>query len=64
MGLRQTEYPLRAQRATSPLPRGSAGDRSRLLKREMEGLVVEARRLGLQLDDVLAAIAGHWEKLK
>jgi GntR family transcriptional regulator len=46
------------------LPRASAGDRSRLLKRELEGLVVEARRLGLQLDDVLAAIAGHWEKLK
>jgi GntR family transcriptional regulator len=46
------------------LPRASAGDRSRLLKRELEGLVVEARRLGLQLEDVLAAIAGHWERLK
>jgi GntR family transcriptional regulator len=48
----------------APLPRSSAGERSRLLKREMEGLVVEARRLGLQLDEVQAAIAAHWEKLK
>jgi GntR family transcriptional regulator len=46
------------------LPRASASDRSRLLKREMEELVVEARRLGLRLDDVLAAITAHWEKLK
>jgi GntR family transcriptional regulator len=46
------------------LPRGSAAERSRLLKREMEELVVEARRLGLQLDDVLSAISGHWERLK
>jgi GntR family transcriptional regulator len=45
-------------------PRGSSAERSRLLKREMEGLVVEARRLGLQLDDVLSAITGHWERLK
>jgi GntR family transcriptional regulator len=46
------------------LPRGSASDRSRLLKREMEELVVEARRLGLKLEDVLTAISGHWERLK
>jgi GntR family transcriptional regulator len=45
------------------LRRSSSGERSRLLKREMEELVVEARRLGLQLDDVLTAIAGHWERL-
>jgi len=48
----------------APLPRASAGERARLLKREMEELVVEARRLGLRLDDVLAAIAAHWERLK
>jgi GntR family transcriptional regulator len=46
------------------LPKASAGEKSRLLKREMEELVVEARRLGLQLDDVQAAIAAHWERLK
>lgn len=48
----------------APLPRASSSDRSRLLKREMEELVVEARRLGLQLDDVVKAITAHWEKLK
>jgi GntR family transcriptional regulator len=48
----------------APLPRSSAADRSRLLKKEMEELVVEARRLGLHLDDVLAAISSHWERLK
>ena len=45
------------------LPRGSAAERSRLLKREMEELVVEARRLNLELDDVLAAISKHWARL-
>jgi GntR family transcriptional regulator len=45
------------------LPRAPAAERSRLLKREMEELVVEARRLNLELDDVLAAIARHWERL-
>ncbi len=48
----------------APLPKSSASERSRLLKREMEELVVEARRLGLQLDDVQAALAAHWERLK
>jgi len=45
------------------LPRASAADRSRLLRKEMEELVVEARRLNLELDDVLAAISGHWKRL-
>jgi GntR family transcriptional regulator len=46
------------------LPRAPAAERSRLLRREMEELVVEARRLNLELDDVLGAIKGHWERLK
>jgi GntR family transcriptional regulator len=45
------------------LPRASAAERSRLLKREMEELVVEARRLNLELDDVLSAISKHWARL-
>jgi GntR family transcriptional regulator len=46
------------------LPRAPAAERSRLLRREMEELVVEARRLNLELDDVLSAITKHWERLK
>src|SRR5580700_3084155 len=45
------------------LPRAPAAERSRLLRREMEELVVEARRLNLDLDDVLAAITRHWQRL-
>jgi len=45
------------------LPRAPAAERSRLLRREMEELVVEARRLNLELNDVLAAITRHWERL-
>jgi len=45
------------------LPRAPAAERSRLLRREMEELVVEARRLNLALDDVLSAITRHWERL-
>ena len=45
------------------LPRASAAERSRLLRREMEELVVEARRLNLELSDVLSAISGHWARL-
>ena len=45
------------------LPRAPAAERSRLLRREMEELVVEARRLNLELNDVQAAIARHWERL-
>jgi len=45
------------------LPRAPAAERSRLLRREMEELVVEARRLNLELNDVLTAISRHWERL-
>jgi hypothetical protein len=30
---------------------------------EFERLVVEARKLGLEEDDVLAAVSAHWRKL-
>jgi GntR family transcriptional regulator len=43
------------------LPRSTAAERSRLLRGDIERLVVEARRLGLDLDDVLTAVAGHWD---
>ena len=41
----------------------SAGERSRLLKNELEELVVEAKKLGLELDDVTRALTQHWRRL-
>ena len=46
--------------ASSP---ATGSERSRLLKGELEQLVVEAKRLGLDLDTVLKAIAQHWQRL-
>lgn len=45
------------------MPSSTAAERSQLMKQDLEKIVVEARQLGLGLDDVLAAIAGHWERL-
>ncbi|HEX4164197.1 MAG TPA: GntR family transcriptional regulator [Bryobacteraceae bacterium] len=42
---------------------GSAIERSRLLKGELERLVVEAKKLKLGLDDVLASVRKHWSRL-
>lgn len=41
----------------------SAAERSRLLKGELEELVVEAKKLGMELDDVLNAVTQHWQRL-
>jgi GntR family transcriptional regulator len=38
-------------------------ERGNLLKNELEQLVVEAKKLGLSLDDLGAAIAYHWANL-
>jgi len=45
------------------LPPSTAGERSRLLRTELEQLVVEAKRLGMRLDDVAQALAEHWKRL-
>jgi DNA-binding transcriptional regulator YhcF (GntR family) len=45
------------------IPPSTAGERSRLMRRELEALVVEAKRLGLSFEDVSAALAQHWKKL-
>jgi len=45
------------------LPKSTAAARADLLGGELEGLVVEARKLGMQLDDVLAAVTRHWRTL-
>ena len=44
-------------------PAARAGDRQRLLQHEVEQLVVEALRVGLQLEDVVDAIETRWTKL-
>jgi GntR family transcriptional regulator len=41
----------------------SAAERSNLLKRELEELVVEAKKLGLELNEVTAALTQHWRRL-
>jgi GntR family transcriptional regulator len=48
--------------AETPQPR--PGDRKRLLLREVEQLVVEAKRLELDIDDVIQAIEDQWAKLE
>jgi DNA-binding transcriptional regulator YhcF (GntR family) len=47
-----------AERALS-----TASERGNLLKNELEHLVVEAKKMGLELDDVAAALAKHWKRL-
>lgn len=44
-------------------PAARAGERRRLLQREVEQLVVEALRIGVDLEDVLDAIGSRWAKL-
>jgi GntR family transcriptional regulator len=41
----------------------SAVERSNLLKKELEQLAVEAKKLGLGLEQVTAALAQHWRRL-
>ena len=42
---------------------GGRKERTDLLGADVEWLVVEAKKLGLTLDDVQAAVAAHWRKL-
>jgi len=44
-------------------PTARSGDKARLLQQEIEQLVVEAKRVGLQLDDVVDALRTHWVTL-
>jgi GntR family transcriptional regulator len=44
-------------------PSSSATERSNLLKKEVEQVVVEAKKLGLKLDQLTDAIADHWYRL-
>jgi GntR family transcriptional regulator len=41
----------------------SAAERRTLLREDVERLVVEARHLSLDVEDVLGAVAEHWNRL-
>ena len=45
-------------------PPGTRNERTRLLGREVEQLTVEAKKLGLTLGDLHAAIDEHWQRLQ
>lgn len=44
-------------------PNSSKEERTQLLGREIEGLVVEAKRLGVGLDEAQEALFAHWNRL-
>jgi GntR family transcriptional regulator len=46
------------------LPEARAGDKKRLLQKEVEQLVVEAKRLGLDVGEVVEAVETQWAKLE
>jgi GntR family transcriptional regulator len=46
------------------LPEARAGDRKRVLRQEVEQLVVEAMRVGVELSEVLEAVAAQWAKIE
>ncbi len=45
------------------LAAGDGAERAELLGAELERLVVEAKNLGLTLDEVQTGLAAHWKKL-
>jgi len=45
------------------LPDANAAERTELLGREIEELVVEAKRLSIDLPDMVTAISDHWKRL-
>ena len=52
-----------AERAASNFSAASAADRANLLKKELEQVVVEALRLGLDLEKIVEALRQHWRRL-
>jgi len=45
------------------LPEGRAAERKRVLEQEVEQLVVEAKRMGLEVTELVEAIEVKWAKL-
>jgi len=44
-------------------PEARNSERTQLLGQEIEQLVVEAKKLGIGMDDVLTSVATHWKRL-
>jgi GntR family transcriptional regulator len=45
------------------LPESTKSERTQLLGHEIEQLVVEAKKLGIDLEEILASITAHWRRL-
>ena len=45
-------------------PAARAGERRRILQQEVEQLVVEAKRVGLELEEIVEAIESRWTRLQ
>jgi GntR family transcriptional regulator len=45
------------------LPEARTIDRTQLLGHEIEELAVEAKKLGIPLEEVVASLSEHWKKL-
>ena len=45
------------------LPAASEAERTHLLGHEIEQLAVEAKKLGIRLEDVVACLSAHWKRL-
>jgi DNA-binding transcriptional regulator YhcF (GntR family) len=45
------------------LPASSAAERTQLLGIDIEQLVVEAKKLGIELEDMVSAVSAHWKRL-
>src|SRR5438876_10383801 len=48
----------------SELPEARASDRKRVLRQEVEQLVVEAMRVGVELGEVLEAVEAQWARIE
>lgn len=44
-------------------PEARSGERRRLLRHELEALVIEARRIGMPLEELLEAVTAQWRAL-
>lgn len=49
--------------AVAERPEARVGEKKRVLQHEVEQLVVEAKRVGIELDEVIEAIEARWAKL-
>ena len=44
-------------------PESRSSERTQLLGQEIEQLVVEAKKLGIGMEDVLTSVSAHWKRL-